>query len=146
MVDSCLSLTSISIDPVTNLNPVLVNTISAPLHTLSDHMSDLLCPGLSLCPVLTAHLAAILASSLCCLGRVSWVANPHHLNLLLQRTTDHPRPMLIITSLLNPWPQPEQRVSRFPAEIGFDSPSSYAIAPPSAPSEVFPRTSAPPST
>ena len=117
-----------------------------PLRTFPDHMSGHECLDLSLCPVLAARLAAILASSLCCPGRVSWVVNPHHLNLLLQRTTDHPRPMPSITSLSNPWPQPEQRVSRFPAEIGFDSSSSYAVAPPSAQSEVFPRTSAPPST
>src|SRR3954465_9233489 len=131
-----LSIKPAPIDPVTNLNLVLVNTASAPLHTLSNHMSDLLCPGPSLCPVLTAHLAAILASSLCCPGRVSWVANPHHLNLLRQRTTDHPRSMPSITSLSDPWAQLEQRVSRFLAEIGFDSLLAYAVAPPSAWSEV----------
>src|SRR3954470_25020971 len=84
---------------------------STPLHNSSDHMSDLLCPGLSLCPVLTARLAAILASSLCCPGR--WVANPHHLNPLLQRNTDHPRPMPSFMYSSNPWPQLEQHVPRF---------------------------------
>ena len=92
----------VPIDPITNLKLVLVNTASAPLHTLSEHMSDHQCLGLSLCPVLTARLAAITASSLCCPGRVSRVAN-HTTQPPLQRTTNHHRPMPSITSPSDHW-------------------------------------------
>ena len=134
------------IDPVTNLNPVLVNTASAPLHTLSDHMSDHQCLGLSPCPVLTARLAAITASSLCCPGRVSRVANPHHSNPYCREPpviTGRCRVSRLHQTI---GPQSDPRVSRYPAEIGFDSLLTYAVAPPSAQSIVIHQTPAPPST
>ena len=72
-------LTSISIDPVTNLNPILANTDSAPLHTY-----------LTTCPTARAlvrrrvpclpHASPLLprrASAI--LSKISSVANRHHL-------------------------------------------------------------------
>src|SRR4051812_24268789 len=49
---------------------------STPLHNLSDRQ----CIGLSLCPVLTARLAAITESSLYCPARVSQSREPTSLN------------------------------------------------------------------
>src|SRR3954471_20643614 len=109
-------------------------------------MSDLLCPGLSLCLLLTARLAAILASSLSGPGRVSWAADPHHLNPHCRVTPiirDRCRVSRIPRTLGH---SSNNMFLAFPAEIGFDSPLTYTVAPPSAQSEVFPRTSAPPST
>ena len=134
------------IDPVTNLNLVLVNIASAPLHTLPDHMFDHQCLSMLLCPVLTARLAAIAASSLCCPSRVSQGREPTPLN-------PHCREPPIITDRCRVshfhqtiGPQSNPRVSRYTTEIGFDSPCIYAVAPPSAQSEVVHQTPAPPST
>ena len=120
--------------------------LSTTPHNLSYHMSDHQCLGLSLCPVLTARLTAITASSLCCPGQVSRVASPHCLN-------PHCREPSIITDRCRvsrlhqtTGTQSDPRVSRYPAEIGFDSLNSYAIAPPSAQSEVTHQTPTPPST
>lgn len=80
MADSCLSPdASISIDPVTNLNPILANTASAPLHT---HLTTCLTACALVCrrvpclphasPLLPRRASAILA-------KIYRVANPHHL-------------------------------------------------------------------
>ena len=97
-------------------------------------------------PVLTARLAATTASSLCCPGRVcqgreSTSLNPHCREPPI--ITDRCRVSRLHQTI---GPQSDPCVSRYPAEIGFDSPCIYAVAPPSAQSVVIHQTPAPPST
>jgi hypothetical protein len=83
MADSCPSL-DINLDrPCHQLQSgTCQHCFSTPAH-MSNQLSDRLCYGLSLCPVLTAHLAAITASSIRnlgqdLLGRVPTPSQPHH--------------------------------------------------------------------
>ena len=72
-------LMAIPIDLVTNLNPILVNTASAPLHT---HLTTCLtaCALVCRCVPCLPHASPLLprrASAI--LAKISWVANPRHL-------------------------------------------------------------------
>ena len=80
MADSCLSPdASMSIDSVTNLNPILANTASAPLHT---YLTTCLtaCALVCHCVPCLPHASSLLprrASAI--LAKIYRVANPHHL-------------------------------------------------------------------
>ena len=93
MADSCPSL-DVNPDRLCHqLEPgTRQHRFSTPAHS-SYHMSNHLCTGMSLCPVLTAHLAAITAPSIHNLGQDLLGRAPTPSQAPLQNTISHPRPM-----------------------------------------------------
>ena len=102
MADSCPSLDVNPDRPCHQLEPdTRQHRFSTPAH-LSDHTSNHLCPGLSLCPVLVARLAAITAPSIRNLGQDLQGRAPTPSQAPLQNTISHPRPMPSSTHLSGP--------------------------------------------
>ena len=132
MVDSCPPLDVNPDRPGHQLEPgTRQHRFSTPAHS-SDHTSNHLCPGLSLCPVLAARLAAITASSIRNLDQDLLGRAPTPSQTPLQIHQSYPTDAEFHASLRTTELQPGLRASRLPAEIGSDSPSTYAVAPPSA--------------
>jgi hypothetical protein len=105
---------SILIDPITNLNLVLANTATAPLHAQTT------CPTSSAlvrcCVSCLPHASSLSprrASAI--LAKIYQVANPHHLRPHC-RSISHTRPMSSSTPPPNHELQPESRASRLPAD------------------------------
>ena len=94
-------MTSIPIDPVTNLNLVLANTVSAPLHT-HQTTRPTTCALVCCCVTCLPHTSSLSprrASAI--LAKISWGAHPHHLRPHC-RSISHTRPMPSSTHLSGP--------------------------------------------
>ena len=116
MADSCPSLDVNPDRPCHQLEPgTRQHCFSTPAHS-SDHTSNHLCPGLSLCHVLTAHLAAITAPSIRNLGQdlLGRVPTPSQAPLQThQSIPDRCRVPRITRTTVH---QSEPRASRLPAD------------------------------
>jgi hypothetical protein len=112
MADSCLSL---NINPYRPSHQLVPDThqhcFSTPAH-MSNQLSDRLCPGMLLCPVLTTRLAAITASRIRNLGQDPPGSSPTPSQALLHITINHTRSMPSPTHLSYPELQSEQHTSR----------------------------------
>ena len=146
MADSCLSPdASISIDPVTNLNPILANTASAPLHTyLTTCLTAcaLVCRRVPCLPH-ASPLSPRRASAI--LAKIYWVANPHHLRPHCRPISQYPTDAEFHASLEPLCTSPNHVLLAFPlTRLRFSG--SLHRSPSISTSGIFYQTPAPPST